>query len=103
MLHYFHNLTFATFATFATLTFSIHLHISKKVVPLQRKLKDRLMTVRPLTLLDRLTTVRPRFALKDRLTTVRPLTLKDPLRTPLSPPKLTPKIRDFRGPRKGGE
>ena len=30
MLHYFHNLTFATFATFATLTFSIHLHISKK-------------------------------------------------------------------------
>ena len=78
MLHYFHNLTFATFATFATLTFSIHLRISKKVVLLQHKLKDR-------------------------LTTVRPLTLKDPLRTPSISPKTHPKIRDFRGPRKGGE
>ena len=36
MLHYSRNLTFATFATFATLTFSIHLRIQKKVVPLQR-------------------------------------------------------------------
>ena len=30
MLHDFPNLTFVTFITFVTLTFSIHLHISKK-------------------------------------------------------------------------
>ncbi len=42
--------------------------IPKKKLPLQTFLRklNRLATVRPLTLKDRLTTVRPRFALKDK-------------------------------------
>ena len=42
--------------------------IPKKKLPLRTFLRklNRLATVRPLTLKDRLTTVRPRFALKDK-------------------------------------
>ena len=102
MLHYFHNLTFATFATFATLTFSIHLHISKKSSTFAAQAE------RPSYDCPTADAVRPSYDCQTALRAERPsydcqtADAERPIKDPLYLPQNSPQNQRFSGAPKRG-